>query len=835
MASYASVQNGEWDDGSTWGGAASASMILSFDELPLIDDTGRHTITNNNVTATTTNAKWISAGRFSSASSAYLNTSTGDDFDWDDNVWTVHWWMYTHTVPNDAGIWSNGLEGGTLSEGINCCFGTGGSSTLRMYLGGTGYIIQTTDGFTGGPNHVAVVNDGSFIRVYKNGTEVLYGLGPHNSSAMNIVTPTTDFVIGRFYSNQAGFNMDTTIDEFVVAKGAALWTTDFTPPTAPGLGVSVYPDTDSDTATITHTVTYSISADVELGQIDIDSGGTLSFNPSADTLMSFGDDYININDEGTLSVGTSAVPIHKDYTAKLSWNPAADNTSGIYGYDFFYLNIYGDPDYYGADEETFTANDCTGSLAITAMDDMSSKWNVGDEIAIYKNKTGVAYNDCIGLTSITGFNGNIIECADAISSDFLAGGIICNLSRNVMFYKEGYDGSVNTRNTLRPQFRGSNASACNINDCSFAGFYQFYQLTLSATYPSRFTRVVSRNGFYFQQYAYYTNIDGGVVFSNYNALQRNTYGPRVNNLKIMGVSYSATYLTNFVYWLNCHFCGFVGTSLASIHHTYENCSIQNGSNFITGVNKSKFINCYINNGTYGTNNSLYDVEFINCEFGWDEFGNSRPNTYDLGYNSVYCIHLNTRAPDGGWNHRDRNSVATEGRHSMENVDGVLGAHVVYDIKGTITKVDADGSGSRPTQRTNGNDTISEISTLSSCGYTVNVPDGNKRTIDIIDNQQFYLPTDLQMIIRYYVQTDYTGGLSSEEIYLTAEYTSSGDTTISEIQSIQSIAIRSNQSDWSQYVDVTVNPTNEGWVRLTLEVGAYESGKYIWIDPKPEVV
>ena len=208
------------------------SLILTFDDLPLVDDSVvGNVITNNNITITPTNAKWDDAGRFDSAFSAYLSMPTGAHFDWGNNPWTVHWWMHVTSVPSDAGIWSNGLEN-TLTEGINCCFGTGGSSTLRMYLGSSGYIIQTVDGFAGGPNHVAVVNDGSFIRVYKNGVEVIYGLGPHDSSLMTIVTPTTDFVVGRFYSQLVGFNMNTTVDQFVVAN-EALWTGPFTPPNSP--------------------------------------------------------------------------------------------------------------------------------------------------------------------------------------------------------------------------------------------------------------------------------------------------------------------------------------------------------------------------------------------------------------------------------------------------------------------------------------------------------------------------------------------------------------------------------------------------------------------------
>jgi hypothetical protein len=46
--------------------------------------------------------------------------------------------------------------------------------------------------------------------------------------------------------------------------------------------------------------------------------------------------------------------------------------------------------------------------------------------------------------------------------------------------------------------------------------------------------------------------------------------------------------------------------------------------------------------------------------------------------------------------------------------------------------------------------------------------------------------------------------------------------------------RANAGDWSQYVEVTVNPAQDGWMNLYLWLKAYESGKKVWVDPQPLV-
>ena len=142
----------------------------------------------------------------------------------------------------------------------------------------------------------------------------------------------------------------------------------------------------------------------------------------------------------------------------------------------------------------------------------------------------------------------------------------------------------------------------------------------------------------------------------------------------------------------------------------------------------------------------------------------------------------------------------------------------------IYVVDADGSGDNPTQRSGGSSRVYKYVSQSNAIYIQ----------ESIFKHKLHISSTLTKTIRYYIQTDYTN-LTSNEIYLEAIYPSSAtDSSTSLISSTNSISTRTNQSDWSQYIEVTISPLNTGWIELSFRLGAYESGKKIWIDPQPEV-
>jgi hypothetical protein len=230
--------------------------------------------------------------------------------------------------------------------------------------------------------------------------------------------------------------------------------------------------------------------------------------------------------------------------------------------------------------------------------------------------------------------------------------------------------------------------------------------------------------------------------------------------------------------------------------------------------------CYINAASGFTENCRH----FNCSLGKDVDGETLQSKFIMQFSAgTYeyydCIVVEGWSGDGQY--RENDGTFAESYHRWENYNQIQGDNRLYANFGSSIKIDADGSGSYPTQRSNGNSTISEIITKSNCGVRFN----DFRPFQ----QQIYAQADLPRTIRYYIQSDYTNALTSDEIWLNVYY----DTT--NIQSTNSVSTRSNQSDWSQYIEVTISPTQDCWVKTEIYIKTYESGKLIWIDPKPEVI
>lgn len=588
---------------------------------------------------------------------------------------------------------------------------------------------------------------------------------------------------------------------------------------------SGWPSAAGDTATITHTVTYSISADVELGAITINDGGTLSFNPSADTLMILGDEWLAVNSGGTLSLGTSADIISKEYTSELYWNCTGEATAGIDLNGTGAINIFGDPDYYGTDEETFLDGDGDGTANITTLDDMSSKWNIGDELIIHKNDTYSSYDSDITQTTIVSISGNTITCNDTISSDFKSKGIIVNVTRNVIIGKLNYTPDIGNENTNRFAISCDNSGneKFNISDCTIAGIY--YIRYLNNTNYGKITRSVIRNGLYAINNSNYVQVDGGIfltmTYSTFTANSSNFDGTKfvncqgASNYNLRLCSFNNIYAFSTQTYLTISYkCTTTNSHINGVAIPYNSCADVESRD------------CYFYNNYYGTGQLNAENLYINCITGKDEDGNTKSNMYDYYFHNFYEHFINCVWPASP-NYLYRNLSSYQGIMYHEHFNQTLNDHRAIAAFHNSIKTDADGTGDNPTRRSGGNSTVFEIETLS------NLESNNSNPTPILENQ-IWVGAGYTKTFRYYIQTDYVS-LPSSEIYLTAEYLgSASNANISDVTSTQSISTRSNQSDWSQYVEVTLTQQQAGWVRLKLHVAGYESGKYIWVDPMVEV-
>jgi hypothetical protein len=75
--------------------------------------------------------------------------------------------------------------------------------------------------------HFAITRNGTNLRVFLDGTQV----GSTTTNSTNITSSSAMF-IGAQHNNQANLSFSGWIDEFRFIKGTAVWTSNFTPPTA---------------------------------------------------------------------------------------------------------------------------------------------------------------------------------------------------------------------------------------------------------------------------------------------------------------------------------------------------------------------------------------------------------------------------------------------------------------------------------------------------------------------------------------------------------------------------------------------------------------------------
>jgi len=217
----------------------------------------------------------------------------------------------------------------------------------------------------------------------------------------------------------------------------------------------------------------------------------------------------------------------------------------------------------------------------------------------------------------------------------------------------------------------------------------------------------------------------------------------------------------------------------------------------------------------------------NGAIGYNEAGNSCPNATDLDF--LYCCDIkliNTALQAQPPTVVNRNNPTFPGRFNFEHYNRVVNSHYILDAFGDIYKVAADGSGDNPTQRSGGNADVIDVVPQSLCAAALYLE---------IFNTRLWATAGVSKTYRFYVQTDFVT-LPTAELKLYGEFldeVSGGH--LATVSSAQDIATRSGASDWSQFVEVTMNPTQDGYINLYLRLMGYEAGKQVWVDPKPEGV
>ncbi len=171
---------------------------------------------------------------FAGVSTSYLSVANDADFRFGTGDFTIEWFQNLTSgifYPRifSMGTYPSATIGASLeTDGV----ATSGPRTFYFWIGGTGENFGTLVSpisVEGAWNYFAVTRSGTNVRAFLNGTQ----LGTTVTSSYNFNDTTNALTIGSESTQSANNVFKGTITNFRWTKGVALYTANFTPPTAP--------------------------------------------------------------------------------------------------------------------------------------------------------------------------------------------------------------------------------------------------------------------------------------------------------------------------------------------------------------------------------------------------------------------------------------------------------------------------------------------------------------------------------------------------------------------------------------------------------------------------
>ena len=194
-------------------------------------------------------------------------------------------------------------------------------------------------------------------------------------------------------------------------------------------------------------------------------------------------------------------------------------------------------------------------------------------------------------------------------------------------------------------------------------------------------------------------------------------------------------------------------------------------------------------------------------------------SYDIRGNCLGNIIISGRtAGDLTYYSGTRNTQGNEMRLGVESWLYAIGTDFVRDAWGDVDRV------THASPRTGGSASV--IRATAQENIASYAKDGL-----LLFVHRIWIPASGSRTITYYAQTDYTSGLTSDQVKLVCSYEDNEtDTHLTTVTSTQGVTIASGESDWDQYLQVTVVPGHASFVNCEARLHAYELDKHLWIDP-----
>ena len=154
-----------------------------------------------------------------------LNAPNNSAFNLGTSDFTFEFWMYTGNVSTRQDILdrraTQTITGWMLSMSIVT------AARLTFYASGPGWPLMTSNTNIAANtwNHIAIVRSGSSFKMYQNGVEVASATSSTSMSDNSYVVQIGNSIDNIYYSGY--------ISNFLIVVGTAVYTANFTPPTAP--------------------------------------------------------------------------------------------------------------------------------------------------------------------------------------------------------------------------------------------------------------------------------------------------------------------------------------------------------------------------------------------------------------------------------------------------------------------------------------------------------------------------------------------------------------------------------------------------------------------------
>lgn len=603
-----------------------------------------------------------------------------------------------------------------------------------------------------------------------------------------------------------------------------------------------YPSAAGDTFTIPSDVTVTVNSQEsnDLGAATVN--GILSFATNANSRLYFGNVTMTVGATGTLKMGTTGAAIPSSYTAELYFNTTGENLQGITVSSGGQLLVEGDPAYYGSDFDTTLSANWASGQSFTTTDDMSAKWAVGQKILVHKNALYSAYNTDVVMYTIASISGTTVTISEAAPSlTFNAGGLVLNVSRNVVIGKKSATFDAATQNSNNPKITFSTSGACTIKYARMTGCGLGLQsMGFSTTqegcvvsnqgramYSSSAAHTVTDCIMHGMQSTFDTMTGGGTVSGSYFCALYNAV--LINFSK--NFSFSAC---NFFSNLGCFPSGFLGITITDsnlfgnsnavtgCNALLHNCNLYKNVVALYGGSSGRtYLNsCNIYNNTSGHNYSSENGQFVKISggrIGYDASDTSSPNTTrDFALPLTGKIVLDgVKLPAAGLTISNRNTAnCWDSKLCSSDHDRVAGAQYIYDRYVDIIR-------NITTVRTGGASESLEVVPQSNCS-TINP---NK----LVEWFEDAVPASAQTRSIRVLGSGFSANYpTAVQFYLEAEYFDSATSTNFSRGSIASSQVLSDNTTWTE-LSVSFTPTKAGQVRYRIWYKTYAASTKVYVD------